>query len=112
MIVWLLLMVDLGFKYLAVRGEYAVINEGVSFGVFLGSEVLLWVVLSIIFIWLYRHKLWLILAGGMANIVSRLVWGGVVDYWNFFGLFHNNLADWMIVGGLADYCFKAFRRKF
>lgn len=111
MIVWLLLGVDLLLKYFAVHlsvqsgGDYAVINTGATFGVFMGSEWILWVMISIIFIWLYQHKLWLILAGGVANAVSRIVWGGVVDYWIFFGWFHNNLADWMIVGGIMLYVF-------
>lgn len=98
-----LLMVDLGLKYLAVSGDYAVINQGFSFGVKMGTEWLFWLLLSIVFIWLYRQKMWLILTGGVANAVSRIVWGGVVDYWNFFGLVTNNLADWMIGVGLVVY---------
>lgn len=103
MIIWFLLALDLGLKYLAVRGDYAVINPGVAFGVLMGSELVFWVFVSVIFVWLYRHKLWLILAGGVANALSRIVWGGVVDYWNFYGMFANNLADWMIVGGVLLY---------
>ncbi len=101
--IWLLLCLDLLLKYFAVRGDYAVINQGFSFGVLMGSEWVFWIILSVLFVWLYRHKMWMILAGGAANVVSRIVWGGVVDYWNFFGIFHNNLADWMIVGGMVMY---------
>ena len=104
MIIFGAFILDLFLKYLAVSGNYAVINQGVSFGVQMGTEWLYWIVLSMVFVWLYRQKMWLILAGGVANAVSRLVWGGVVDYWNFFGLFRNNLADWMIVTGVILYC--------
>lgn len=105
MIAGLLLGLDLLLKYFAVRGDYAVINPGLAFGVLMGSEWVFWVFVSVIFVWLYRHKLGLILAGGAANALSRVVWGGVVDYWNFWGLLHNNLADWMIVGGILLYVF-------
>lgn len=98
-----LLMIDLLLKYLAIRGDYAVINQGFSFGVKMGTEWIFWLILSIVFVWLYRQKMWLILAGGVANGVSRIVWGGVVDYWSFYGLFSNNLADWMIAVGVVFY---------
>jgi lipoprotein signal peptidase len=98
-----LFFVDLLVKYLAVRGNYAVINLGVSFGIKMGSEWLFWALWAIILVWLYQQKMWLILAGGAANLVSRVVWGGVVDYLPFFGLFYNNLADYMIVGGIIIY---------
>ena len=94
---------DLILKYFYVSGNNAVINRGISFGVLISSNFIYLILISVIFIWLYREKMWLILAGGMANLVSRIVWGGVVDYWNFFGLFSNNLADWMIGVGLVVY---------
>lgn len=92
---------DFGLKYLAVRGNYAVINSGVSFGIKMGSEWVVWMLWLVFFVWLYRQKMWLVAAGGAANLVSRVVWGGVVDYLPFFGLFTNNLADYMIVGGVV-----------
>lgn len=98
--VWGLFLLDLGLKYLAVRGNYAVINQGVSFGLKIGSIWIYWVVWTILFVWLYKRKMWLILAGGAANLMSRIVWGGVVDYLPFWGMFYNNLADYMIVGGV------------
>ena len=94
-----LLIADILLKWLAVGGDYAVINQGISFGVKMSSEWLIFVVSAVIFVWLYRNKMWFILAGGAANLLSRVVWGGVVDYWNFWGWFSNNLADWMIVVG-------------
>jgi lipoprotein signal peptidase len=98
-----LLIIDLGWKYLAVIGNYAVINPGVSFGLRMSSEWMIWGLWIVFFIWLYKQKMWLVLAGGVANLASRIVWGGVVDYLPFFGLFYNNLADYMIVGGIIIY---------
>lgn len=102
-IVWGLFFLDLSLKYLAVSGDYAVINQSVSFGVKIGSEWWIWAVYMLLFVWLYRQKIWLVLAGGVANVVSRIVWGGVVDYFSFYGLFSNNLADWMIAVGVVFY---------
>lgn len=104
-IVWGLFFLDLSLKYLAVSGDYAVINQGVSFGVKIGSEWWIWIVYMFLFVWLYRQKIWLVLAGGVANAVSRIVWGGVVDYFSFYGLFSNNLADWMIVVGTVFFIY-------
>jgi len=98
-----LVILDLLLKDLAVDGNYAVINQGFAFGIKMGTEWIFWIALSIVFVWLYQKKMWLVLAGGVANAVSRIVWGGVVDYWNLFGLFSNNLADWMIAGGVILY---------
>lgn len=102
-IIFSCLILDLILKYLAVRGDYAVINQGISFGVIMGSEWIFWILISIIFVWLFSERMWLVLAGGVANVISRIVWGGVVDYWNFWGLFTNNLADWMIGVGVLLY---------
>ena len=107
-IVWGLFFLDLSLKYFAVSGDYAVINQGVSFGVKMGSEWWIWIVYTVIFVWLYKQKMWLILAGGVANVISRVVWGGVVDYWSFLGWFFNNLADWMVVVG-AIYALVQYR---
>lgn len=99
----ILFTLDLIFKYFYVSGNNAVINTGISFGVLISSNIIYFTLISILFIWLYKEQMWLILAGGLANLVSRFVWGGVVDYWNFYGLFSNNLADWMIGIGVVIY---------
>lgn len=110
-VILLLTLTDLGLKYLAVRGNYAVINQGVSFGIIIGSEWIIWCLWAVFFVWLYKQKMWLVLAGGGANLVSRVVWGGVVDCLPFFGMFYNNLADYMIVGGIVIYGYTYFVRR-
>lgn len=39
-------------------------------------------------------------AGGVGNAVEVVINGCVRDYINFFGLFHNNIFDFLVVGGL------------
>jgi lipoprotein signal peptidase len=97
-----LLVIDLAFKYQAVALNHAVINYGVSGGVSIPLP-LLYLGYIVLGLWLLRERAWVILMGGLANFISRVWWGGVVDYWNFLGLFTNNLADWMIVIGLVLY---------
>jgi len=51
----------------------------------------------------------LIIAGGAGNLVSRSVNGGVVDNLAFFGLFYNNVWDYLIVSGVIVYLFQIWR---
>jgi lipoprotein signal peptidase len=87
------------------------LNQGISFGLFQGVSV--WVV-GIIWIGLLVYavkmrELWgrvgmgLILLGGAGNIISRVVYGGVVDNWNFLGILHNNGWDYLIFAGVIVY---------
>lgn len=88
------------------------INQGVSFGLavpvwltYLGLGAVVWLL-----VWDHiRLKrtwqgagLWLILAGGVMNMVSRVKYGGVVDNWSLLWL-SNNLADYLISIGLIIY---------
>jgi lipoprotein signal peptidase len=45
----------------------------------------------------------LIIVGGIGNLVSRLQYGGVLDNLSFFGLFYNNIWDWIIAVGVLVY---------
>lgn len=96
-------VVDLAFKYWSVSGNNAVINLGVSGGVEMSSWLVGLGLVGVLY-WYIREKsfgLWMILVGGGVNIISRVVWGGVVDYWNLFGVLNNNLADYLVVGGVV-----------
>ena len=96
------------------------INTGVSFGFLSGVSV--WVVgLVWICLFVYAGKmreLWervgviFILVGGAGNIISRVVYGGVVDNLSFFGVLHNNVWDYLIFVGLVVYAIQVFRHKF
>ncbi len=95
------------------------LNQGVSFGLFQGIPVwvvgLIWIALFVYAV--KMRELWgkvgviLILMGGAGNIISRVVYGGVVDNWNFLGILHNNVWDWMIGVGVVIWLYQEFRRK-
>lgn len=96
------------------------LNKGISFGLFGGIPA--WVIgLFLIGFVVYAVKmreLWgrvgilLIVIGGAGNLAQRVMYGGVVDNWNFLGLFYNNLWDYVIGAGVAIYLIQGFRYKF
>lgn len=76
-------------------------NFGVSFGL---NNIWLFIVygllLVIITLWSIKENslgLILLIVGGFSNLVDRIFFGYVRDYWNFFHLgIYNNLNDWII----------------
>ena len=95
------------------------LNRGISFGLLPGISVWIEIVLlwTLLILAVKTRELWgrigiiLMIVGGGLNVASRLLHGGVLDYWNFLGLFYNNLADYLIVSGVVVYLF-ACRRLF
>jgi len=95
------------------------INSGVAFGLYPGIPwwVIALVLLGLIIYAVKMRELWgrvgvgLIIVGGAGNLVSRWVNGGVVDNWNFLGLFYNNVWDYLIVAGLVVYGLHVIKRK-
>lgn len=96
------------------------LNEGISFGLFRGISA--WII-GFLLVWLIvlavktreltaRIGLSLMIVGGAMNLHSRVVYGGVRDYWNFLGLFSNNLADWIISIGLIIYAVSSWKHIF
>lgn len=87
------------------------INTGVSFNLFPGiaSWVIFVVLIGLVVYAVKMRELWgrvgvvFIVAGGAGNLVSRVMYGGVVDNWNFFGLFYNNVWDYIIFVGIVIY---------
>lgn len=79
-------------------------NYGISFGI----NGLIFILLSIIFILFltvifFKKKsfgLGLMVVGGWINLIDRLVWGYVRDYWRLMTVY-NNLADWLIGVGVV-----------
>jgi lipoprotein signal peptidase len=85
------------------------LNKGISFGFLPGiSNVLIALVLIGLIVYavkvrelIVRLSLGLMVIGGSGNLYQRIMYGGVVDNLNFFGLFYNNVFDYLIVGGVV-----------
>lgn len=94
-------------------------NSGVSFGMFSGGETTRWVLIGlstfislVLVVWLARAKerllgyaLGMILGGAIGNIVDRIHYGRVADFFDFDLYFMRwpafNIADILIVCGVA-----------
>jgi signal peptidase II len=92
-------------------------NEGISFGMFHGTGIWLLVGVSLIItalfsVWLTRATGWLqavslamVIGGAIGNVIDRLRFGAVADFFDFYiGSWHYpafNVADCAIVVGIA-----------
>ena len=47
-----------------------------------------------------KPGLFFISMGAFSNVIDRFIYGGVVDYLDFFGLLKNNLSDYLIFFGI------------
>ena len=56
---------------------------------------------------LYAYALFLI--GGILNLVDRISYGGVVDYFHFFSISLFNFADCLVILGIIIYILLQFR---
>ena len=80
------------------------INQGITGGIKV-PEWLVGVALVGMVGWYLRRRVtdwrWeMILVGGGVNMIDRVVWGGVRDYWSLPYGWHNNINDWVIFIGL------------
>ena len=103
-------------KFLAITFSY---NEAAAFGMgFKEPEVNRWIYISvallasaaILFFYIKKYKsygkflkacLMCILVGALGNLIDRLIYGKVVDFIDFFGIWHAifNVADSFVVIG-------------
>lgn len=91
--------------------ESLINNSGITFGVFRGIPTYVIVgVLIVLMIYavkvrelIERIALLFMIAGGVGNTYMRIRYGGVIDNLNFFGIFYNNIWDYLIVMGVALY---------
>jgi len=100
-----LVLLDQGIKAMLVSSELRVINSGVAFG--LGGawpQLWQWLMIGLLLGLLIKFKFnWqtgLITAGGLANLIDRVRWGGVIDYLAISLGLRFNLADCLILAGL------------
>ncbi|MBU0535225.1 signal peptidase II [Patescibacteria group bacterium] len=99
-------------SFLSKLGFDFVLNCTYPFSKFLTLEQFLFlgllaltISLYFLFPYLLKHRLgiiamFLLVAGGLLNGVERLATGCVKDYFNFFNLFHFNIADLIINTGI------------
>lgn len=89
-------------------------NQGVSFGwngfwvILLNLILLLWLVW---FSWQTNFLgIELILVGGWVNMIDRIIFGYVRDYW-WLGPVYNNIADWIISIGVIVFIWEIWKKK-
>lgn len=89
-------------------------NSGISFGIYCNLLLVVsFLMLLIVMVLFWREEnvgLMIISVGGMMNLVDRLVFGYVRDYWSL-GFVYNNLADWIIVAGVLYSVMTLWKRK-
>lgn len=89
-------------------------NYGISFGVNGGFFIILNIIFLVILtkIWFKNNllSLGLMLVGGWINLIDRLIFGYVRDYWTL-GWVYNNLADWLIQIGVIIFLSELWIKK-
>lgn len=89
-------------------------NYGISFGVNGGFFIILNIIFVVILtkIWFKNNllSLGLMLVGGWINLIDRLIFGYVRDYWTL-GWVYNNLADWLIQIGVIIFLSELWIKK-
>lgn len=126
----MLICIDFLTKRTALNGNNFVINQGFSFGIFSNNQwqIFLTVGLLIMIIYLnYQQKIlgrqgdkfpdkyfpdasmMMLISAGIANLLDRVLYGGVIDWLPLaFGM-RNNLADWYIFFAMAIFFFRLQR---
>lgn len=104
---------ELAHQWLSVT-RVVVKNFGISFGIggwfFIFLNVIIVVLLTRIW---WKNNLAginLVIVGGWINLIDRIFFGYVRDYWQF-GWVYNNLADWMIQIGVIIFLSKIWIKK-
>lgn len=96
------------------------INNGLAFGVGASENpfLLLFPVVFVVLVFYMAMKygrsysaFFIILAGALANLSDRFIWGGVMDYIQIGELPVFNLADLIIFFGTIKVCIKIFTNK-
>lgn len=119
---FILVIVDQLTKWWAISSGVSILNTGVSFRLL--AQLPVWGISLLTFcvgcglFWLLRDRwrsaggaLTLVLAGGVSNLIDRLRLGGVIDFLPIpLTALHNNLADWLIAGGLLWLLISEWRR--
>lgn len=100
--------------FLAEKSLLIVKNEGVSFGVKIGLffNLFLFLLYFLASFFSENNGLFLILLGAGSNLIDRLFFGYVRDYWFLPVLgVYNNLNDWLITIGILIFIIKLWKTK-
>jgi len=109
---WLVVifLLDQAIKNFLVRiNDFNDFNIGIAWG--WGKGINWEILIGLLIVGLiikFKFNIWMLLMvlGGLSNLLDRLIWGGVVDYINFFNMFDFNLADAMVFGGVIGLIYK------
>ncbi len=89
-------------------------NFGVSFGMegwFLVGLSFVFILLLIVFWWKNNYfGINFVIVGGVINLIDRIIFGYVRDYWKL-GWVYNNLADWIIQIGIIIFLSELWMKK-
>ena len=101
------LIIDQVTKYVAGMYATMTINRGISFGLFSNRWLVTILFIGYIVTFFFLAKLWmkkfpvfcgLFLGACFANLIDRVVFGGVRDWLPIpFSSLHNTIADWVIL---------------
>jgi len=110
-----LILVWLVHNIYCQSGLIIIENYGLSLSINIFNIVFLNIVFVLILGWVYLtnsfKSLGLILIGGMVNLIDRLYFGYVRDYWNLGGGVVNNLNDWIIGIGVLLFLIELLWKK-
>ncbi|PIV00892.1 hypothetical protein COS54_02200 [Candidatus Shapirobacteria bacterium CG03_land_8_20_14_0_80_39_12] len=105
-VVFILVLFDQLTKFFSLKMDFGQINHSVSWGLLpFWSNSILIVIISFLLFFLWRFKsktgVWLMLVGGMSNLLDRIIRGGVVDFLKLPLIPTFNMADVAICFGAA-----------
>ena len=127
--IWLLsyLVEQGGWKKLTSYFNLVIVwNSGISFGMFQSGETGRWLLVGFssivclgLSIWLWSHSrswpivaLGIVVGGAIGNIVDRIIWGAVADFFDFHILGYHwpafNIADSAITVGILMLLYDSF----
>lgn len=89
-------------------------NRGISFGwdVNLAVIVTVWIILLFFLLKNWNLGVAMMIVGGLSNIIDRIIFGYVRDYWQIPGInLVNNVSDWLIGIGVLFFLLSIWMKR-